>query len=181
MPRFLGRPHPLAIRIEAVPGTPVERMRKRETVSEAFLADLKRVFREMHDRGVAHGDAHMKNILAEGDSAYLIDFSTAWVAGRFPLLDPLCFGKLAALDDLRLFKVERSFFDRGEPPRMFLLYRLLKRTKRNKKRRYRHEAPKAAAGNPAPAGHGGAGGVLEPDDLVAAGGGSARPPRPRDP
>ncbi|MCU0724939.1 MAG: hypothetical protein MUE73_03990 [Planctomycetes bacterium] len=139
VPRFLGRPNPLAIRIEAVPGTPVEKMRKRERVSEAFLEDLRRVFSEMHERGVAHGDAHMKNILAAGDAAFVIDFATAWVRGRFPLLDPVVFPRLARLDDLRVFKVEDAFFHRGEPPRMFFLYRLLKRVNRKKKRRYRHE------------------------------------------
>jgi hypothetical protein len=160
VPRFLGRPHPLAIRIEAVPGTPLERMRKHERISEALLADLKRVFAEMHARGVAHGDAHMKNLLADGDSAYVIDFATAWACGRFPLLDPLVFPWITELDRLRLFKVEDAFFGRGESPRMFLLYRMLKRLNRKKKRRYRHEAEKAAPGHTPPPRDGGARGLL---------------------
>jgi len=43
------------------------------------------------------------------------------------VLDGWIFRNMILLDLERLYKVEKRFFDRGEPPKMFFLYRMIKR------------------------------------------------------
>jgi hypothetical protein len=43
------------------------------------------------------------------------------------LLDGWILKNMISLDLERLYKVERKFFDRGDPPKMFFLYRMIKR------------------------------------------------------
>ncbi|MBW2104193.1 MAG: phosphotransferase, partial [Deltaproteobacteria bacterium] len=106
IPAFLGRPTPDSLKMGAVPGEPLAK-RKRGELSEAFLRNLATLFDLMHQRGVAHGDAHKRNILADGERPYLVDFSTAYVRGRLPLLDEYVFRCFVSLDLERLYKVEK--------------------------------------------------------------------------
>jgi predicted Ser/Thr protein kinase len=141
VPRFVARPHALALRMAEVPGVPLQHLRRSGgTFSRACFEDLRRLVAEIHDRGVAHGDAHMKNVLVHGDAAYLIDFATAYVRGRFPVLDGFLFRRYRMLDGNRLFRIEQKFFGTGTAPRMFFLYRAAKALGRHRKRRYRDEA-----------------------------------------
>ena len=78
---------------------------------------------------MAHADAHYKNILADGDTPWLIDFSMCYVRPGLPLVDGFVFERLCRLDGERLYKVEKRFLDGARPPRMFLLYRLGKALK----------------------------------------------------
>jgi predicted unusual protein kinase regulating ubiquinone biosynthesis (AarF/ABC1/UbiB family) len=96
-------------------------------LSESCFKELVSLIHGIHDRGVAHGDLHQRNILVDQDRPSVIDFSTAYVKGRVPLIDGWIFGNIILLDLERLYKVEKKFFDRGEPPRMFFLYRMIKR------------------------------------------------------
>ena len=126
VPSLINRPSHLAIRISAVKGQPLDRMKSGE-LSEFCFKELVSLIRGIHDRGVAHGDLHQRNILVDQDCPSVIDFSTAYVKGRVPLFDGWIFRKMILLDLERLYKVERKFFDRGAPPRMFFLYRMIKR------------------------------------------------------
>jgi hypothetical protein len=126
VPAFIGRPSPNVIRISALNGRPLDKMKKGE-LSECCFQRLVSLIHGIHDRGVAHGDLHQRNILVEEDRPSVIDFSTAYVKARVPLLDGWILKHLISLDLERLYKVERKFFDRGEPPRMFFLYRMIKR------------------------------------------------------
>jgi len=112
-----------------VPGEPLDRM-KRGELSEAFFKRLVSLLGQVHERGVAHGDLHQRNILAFEERPYLIDFSTAYVTGRLPVWDAAVFGWISLLDLERIYKVEKKFFGRGTPPRMFFLYRIIKRGKK---------------------------------------------------
>jgi len=96
-------------------------------LSESCFETLGSLIQGIHERGVAHGDLHQRNILVDQDRPSIIDFSTAYVKGRVPLLDGWIFRNMISLDLERLYKVERRFFDRGAPPRMFFLYRMIKR------------------------------------------------------
>jgi Ser/Thr protein kinase RdoA (MazF antagonist) len=98
-------------------------------MSESCFKELVSLIHGIHDRGVAHGDLHQRNILVDQDRdcPFVIDFSTAYVKGRMPLFDGWIFRNMILLDLERLHKVERKFFDRGNPPRMFFLYRMIKR------------------------------------------------------
>jgi hypothetical protein len=126
IPAFQERPSPYSLKISAVPGTPIATLQKGE-LSESFLKNLISLLHEVHGRGVAHGDAHMRNILADQDIPYLIDFSTAHLRSHMPILGRYLFTCFTLLDLERLYKVERKFFERGERPQMFFLYRLIKR------------------------------------------------------
>lgn len=125
VPSFEERMSPHSIRISAVPGEPLDRL-KRGDLSETFFERLVSLLRQIHERGVAHGDLHQRNILAHHETPYLIDFSTAYVRGRSPVCDARVFSSFVLLDLERITKVEMKFFGRGTPPRMFFLYRVAK-------------------------------------------------------
>ncbi len=127
VPRLIDRPNPYMLRMSVVPGIPISK-EKKGSLSEVYFQRLVRLFEAMHARGVAHGDAHQRNILIHEDLPYLVDFSTAYVKGRMPILDNYLFNCFVLLDLERLYKVEKKFFGRGRPPRMFFLYRIFKRT-----------------------------------------------------
>jgi len=126
VPAFINRPSPHAIQISTVMGRPLDKMKTGE-LSESCFKDLASLIHGIHDRGVAHGDLHQRNILVDNDRPFVIDFSTAYVKGRVPLFDGWIFRNIILLDLERLYKVERKFFDRGTPPGMFFLYRMIKR------------------------------------------------------
>jgi predicted Ser/Thr protein kinase len=125
VPEYLGRPTRNSLRMASVPGVPLDKM-KRGDLSERCFQRLKDLLLQIHRMGVAHGDLHMRNILIDGDRPYVIDFSTAYLRGRLPLLDRQIFNLVVQLDMERLFKIEKTFFGKGERPRMFFLYRLVK-------------------------------------------------------
>jgi len=125
IPEYLGRPTRNSLKMASVPGVPLDKM-KRGELSERCFRRLKDLLLQIHRMGVAHGDLHMRNILIDGDRPYVIDFSTAYVRGRLPLLDRQIFNLVVQLDMERLFKIEKTFFGKGERPRMFFLYRLVK-------------------------------------------------------
>jgi predicted Ser/Thr protein kinase len=126
VPAFISRPSPHAIQISAVMGRPLDKMKIGE-LSESCFKKLGSLIHGIHERGVAHGDLHQRNILVNQDRPSVIDFSTAYVKGRVPLFDGWIFRNIISLDLERLYKVEKKFFDRGDPPRMFFLYRMIKR------------------------------------------------------
>jgi len=128
VPSFEGAPTPYSVKMKAVPGIPLSKLRPGD-LSEVFLERIISLFEGIHSRGVAHGDAHGRNVLAFDQRPYLIDFSTAYVKGRFPMIDNYLFSRLVLLDQERIYKIKKKFFGIGEPPKMFLLYRIVKRGK----------------------------------------------------
>ena len=128
VPQYLGRPRSHAIRMTRVPGVPLNKLKMGE-LSEPCFHRIQGLLQLIHGRGVAHGDLHMKNVLIHDDKPYIVDFSTAWVRGRLPLLDRNIFRIVELLDLERLYKIELEFFGRGTQPRMFYLYRVVKKIK----------------------------------------------------
>jgi|GEM_PF-769851 len=129
VPALRGPPTRYAIRIEAVPGVPLASLRRGDVDAE-FLDRLGDLMDRVHGRGIAHRDAHLRNILVANGEPYLVDFATACRRGRVPGLSRWLFARWVLLDRERLYKVEKRFFARGTPPRMFLLYRLVKGLRR---------------------------------------------------
>jgi hypothetical protein len=125
VPQFIARPTKTSIRMTSVPGVPLEKLKKGD-LSELCLERIKEIVTEMHRNGVAHCDLHNRNILIDHDEAYIIDFATAYTTGRLPILDHKVFDLLSRLDLHRLYKVEKKFFGRGKPPKMFFLYNAIK-------------------------------------------------------
>lgn len=128
VPIYLGRAGSLSLRMTKLPGVPLEKL-KRGQLSEGCFHRLQSLLHQIHARGVAHGDLHMRNILIYEDKPSIIDFSTAYVRGRLPVLDNQLFRIFELLDLERLYKIENEFFGTGTRPRMFYLYRLAKRSK----------------------------------------------------
>jgi len=128
VPVYLERSGSLSIRMTELPGVPLDKLKKGE-FSDMCFHRLQILLHQIHSRGVAHGDLHMRNILIHEDKPSIIDFSTAYVLGRLPVLDKQFFRIFGLLDLERLYKIEKEFFARGAPPRMFYLYRLAKRIK----------------------------------------------------
>jgi hypothetical protein len=125
IPLYLGRPTKNSLRMTRVPGIPLDKL-KRGELSEQCFHRLQGLIHDIHGRGVAHGDLHMRNILIHEDKPSVIDFSTAYVRDRLPVLDKEFFRLFVLLDLERLYKVEKEFFGKGTPPRMFYLYRFVK-------------------------------------------------------
>jgi len=129
VPQFISRPTSTSIRMTTVPGVPLEKLKKGD-LSELCFSRIKETVAEIHKLGVAHCDLHNRNILIDNDEPYIIDFATAYTRGRFPFIDGKVFDSLAKLDLQRLYKVERKFFGRGNPPKMFFIYNIIKGLKR---------------------------------------------------
>jgi len=129
VPQFIERPTKTCIRMTAVPGVPLEKLQK-GNLSELCFSRIKDMIAEIHKNGVAHCDLHMRNILVDNDDPYIIDFATAYTLGLFSIADRKIFELLVKLDLQRLYKIEKKFFGRGTPPKMFFLYYLIKGLKR---------------------------------------------------
>lgn len=125
VPSYSGRPTGKSIRMTRVPGIPLDKL-KRGELSERCFHLLQNLIHDIHRRGVAHGDLHMRNILIHENKPFIVDFSTAYVRGRLPILDENFFRLFVLLDLERLYKIEKKFLGRGTPPKMFYLYRLVK-------------------------------------------------------
>ncbi|MFZ7112445.1 MAG: RIO1 family regulatory kinase/ATPase [Desulfatiglandales bacterium] len=128
IPLLQDRPTPYSLRLQVLPGVPLAELKKGD-LTEAFLKRLISLFERIHAAGVAHGDAHQRNILMHDQRPYLIDFSTAIVKGRWPVISNYIFKRFVLLDLERIYKVRKKFFEDTDPPKMFLLYRLVRRFK----------------------------------------------------
>ena len=128
VPMYLGRPKRTSIRMTRLPGIPLDKLKPGE-LSEICFRRFQNLVYDMHRRGVAHGDLHMRNILIHEDQPSVIDFSVAYVRGRIPILDKALFRLFELLDLERLYKIEKAFFGTGTPPKMFYIYRLIKGVK----------------------------------------------------
>ena len=94
--------------IEFVEGKALSDLSSDTPPEDLFFENLSRILREMHSRGVAHGDLRNKNILIRSDGKpFIIDFSTAWWGislWRKPL-----FSFYKTLDNRRLAKTKAKF------------------------------------------------------------------------
>jgi RIO-like serine/threonine protein kinase len=129
VPKFISRPTKTSIRMTAVPGVPLGKL-KMGDLSELCFNRIKNILAEIHDKGVAHCDLHMRNILVDNDDPYIIDFATSYVRGRLPVMDSQVLERLKKLDLMRLYKVEKKFFGRGTRPEMFTVYNIIKGLKK---------------------------------------------------
>ena len=103
VPVYLGKPRSLSIRMTKLPGIPLDKL-DREEFSEGCFHRLQSLVQQIHSKGVAHGDLHMRNILIHEDKPSIVDFSTAYAWGRLPLLDNDVFMIFDLLDLQRLYK-----------------------------------------------------------------------------
>ncbi len=111
VPRLFGRVDRQAIALEYVPGTNLGSLNAGD-LPEEFFVRLERLIEAVHGRGVAHGDLNRSDVLAGPDGApYVIDFSTAFLAGRFRYSPrSRLFTQACRVDRRSVVKLRRRFF-----------------------------------------------------------------------
>ena len=108
---------------------------KESRIEADFFDRLDLIVRQMHERGISHGDLRRKNILIdESQNAFLIDFATAM--RRSSLFGRLVFKQVVVTDRLKVLKLKDSYLPGSltpeersrldNPPFMLRLARLFK-------------------------------------------------------
>ena len=110
IPAFVARVDRQAIAIEYVPGRSLATHRPGQLGSK-FFDRLDRLLETIHTRGVAHGDLHRHDVLADaGGEPYLVDFSTSLVASAgCGALTRLLFRQMCRADRRSAAKLRRRF------------------------------------------------------------------------
>jgi serine/threonine protein kinase len=105
IPNPVGRIDRFAFAIEYVPGSPIPRG---EDLASSFFADLEKVLREVHSKGVVHLDLrHKGNILiSEKGKPYIIDFNSSLAFGEKGLFRRFLFPVLRWVDHGGLLKLK---------------------------------------------------------------------------
>lgn len=84
LPRFVGRLGPFALAVEWIEAEPLAQWAPEAVPAESFDR-LERILAGMHERGVALGDLHHRDVLLARDgTVHLIDLATAWTLGDRP-------------------------------------------------------------------------------------------------
>lgn len=107
IPKPIARPTADVIVMEFKPGRKVDDLETWE-MPEGAVEKLEHLVREMHSRGVTHGDLHSHNILVDEEgNVSLIDWATASTFGRKPVgPKKFAFEEWKALDERALAKVK---------------------------------------------------------------------------
>ncbi len=114
VPRQARRTGPYTLVMEYIEAQPLSKMAPPATLPADFAERLDSLFREIEQRGVAHGDPHFSNILCDAQgNPYLVDFAVAYLRGTVPFLDSWIFRNLQAVREHRILKLRRVFY--GEP------------------------------------------------------------------
>lgn len=96
--------------MEWLDAKPLPARRLAEELGTGFFRELELALREMHARGVAHGDVRRRNILVTPDRhPRIIDFETAILDGPSPLRRRF-FRFTSNVDDLTVLKIFGSYF-----------------------------------------------------------------------
>jgi len=78
VPQYISRDNPWALTMSYIDGESLPKSKENlEGYNEEWFATLERVIRDMHERGVNHGDVRRTNILRERGTGqpYLVDFA----------------------------------------------------------------------------------------------------------
>lgn len=110
VPAILGRVDDDAFVMQWIDGRPLPPRRLREELGTAFFDELQVVIREMHGRGVAHGDLRRRNILSTADGhPCLIDFETALADGP-GIVRRWAFRFLTRVDEWTVLKIFGRYY-----------------------------------------------------------------------
>lgn len=156
IPELLGRAGPCAILIERLQARRLPRNKDEDKSPPEFFDRAADLLRELHERGIAHGDLRRLNILTDDrHRPYLIDFATSVTAkpGFGGSISRFFFRRIALIDRITLARIKSEFYpDRlteqerqilEHPPWYLRLGRLLKkRVYRLRKARHRRRLVK---------------------------------------
>ena len=110
LPGFLGRFGPYSLATEWVDAVPLRELAGNE-IDAAIFDRLADILDELHDRGVALGDLHHRDVLISAvGSVYVIDLATAWVLGARPgALRRYLFKRFCESDRVSLARMRARF------------------------------------------------------------------------
>ena len=111
VPAFRSREGPYVLAMEFVEAKQLRDLKKAGQVPPDFVDRLEQLFVAIEERGVAHGDPHLRNVLCGKDGQpYLIDFSVSYVRGKVPLLSGWVFRNLQVMRKLKIQKLRRTLY-----------------------------------------------------------------------
>jgi len=113
LPRFHGRVGPFSLATEWLEAEPLAKL-PRDAVGPEVFDRLEHIVGRLHDRGIALGDLHHRDVLVAADgSVHVIDLATAWILGRRPWgMRRLLFERFRDQDRVALARLRARF--RGE-------------------------------------------------------------------
>jgi len=115
VPGFVGRLGPHALATEWVEARPLALCRPEELPPRCFER-VAETLAALHDRGVALADLHHRDVLVGSREVWLVDLALAWIAPPGAgWLRRAVFSRLAQLDRLALWRMQRRFAPAGAP------------------------------------------------------------------
>jgi len=143
VPRLVRRIGGNALCMEYIEARPLSELEGAGRLPADFADRLERLFDEIEQRGVSHGDPHFSNILCDAAGRpWLVDFAFAYVHGSVPLLDGWIRRNLDAVRRRRMAKLKHRFLGQpGSTVEVGRVYGVLIRLKRLY-RRLKHLRPK---------------------------------------
>ncbi len=108
--RVIAKPNHYSFILEYLEGKPLSEMPQEQIHSSTFDS-LKRIIKEIHERGIACGDIHHRDVLiTTSGETYLIDFATGWQKGsKLNVFQNFIFRKLLALDWLAFYRLRERY------------------------------------------------------------------------
>jgi serine/threonine protein kinase len=110
IPKIHFRPDPYSIIMEYVDGKRLPHLREYR-LSPLFFERLRILVKDIHNRGITHGDLRRKNILVAGEeSPFLIDFAGAFrLKGKGNFITRAMFRRLKNVDDITVLKLQNYY------------------------------------------------------------------------
>jgi len=141
VPAFVARDGPCVLSMQFIEATPLHDLRKAGQVPPGFVDRLEQLMVAVEERGVAHADPHMRNILCDREGQpYLVDFSTSYLRGRVPVLSRWIFHNLQVMRKLKVQKLRRKLCGESveidvRPGLIYRAIHFLGRLRRGRRRR----------------------------------------------
>jgi len=112
VPRALGMMGPDTIVLEFIGAaeTLTDHQDMADIPALDFFQSLKAIVRQLHDRGIAHGDIRRRNILVTPEGPYLLDFATGICReGRPGFVKRWLFAQVARADVRKVLRLQAAY------------------------------------------------------------------------
>lgn len=112
IPRLICQPDSDSFLLEYIEGQSLACYKKKKPPHPDAITALSELVQRMHQRGVAHGDLHKRNIfVSSAGQPYILDFATAMcINGKGWWLKKSLFRKMCKIDRLAILKIKKRFF-----------------------------------------------------------------------
>ncbi len=115
VPALMARPGPDCLQCERIEGRRLDHCPRRSLPPEVFDR-LEQVIRQVHERGVAHGDLHRRDVIVDGSQyPWVLDWATAMVRkGPGGWLRAALFRRWMEIDRRAVEKLRRRYGADGD-------------------------------------------------------------------